>query len=139
MCISATTRRITAVGQGEPAMMPVRSDERSNSPKRGCPSSAMNMVGTPCSAVQRSFATASSTASGSNASPDRTLAAPCVMAARTPSTMPKQWYSGTGMHTLSAAVSRMPSPTKNPLLTMLKCVSAAPFGVPVVPLVNWML
>ena len=53
MCISVTTRRITAIGQGDPAMMPVRSDDRSNSPNRGCSSSAMNMVGTPCSAVQR--------------------------------------------------------------------------------------
>ena len=43
------------------------------------------------------------------------------------------------MQTPSSAVSRMPSPTKKPLLTMLKCVSVAPFGVPVVPLVNWML
>ncbi len=71
-------------------MMPVRSDDRSNSPNLGCSSSAMNMVGTPCSAVQRSAATVSSTASGSNPSPQSTLAAPCVMAASTPSTMPKQ-------------------------------------------------
>ena len=30
--------------------------------------------------------------------------APCVVAARLPSTMPKQWYSGTGMQTRSRSV-----------------------------------
>ena len=29
MCISATTRFITSTGHGEPAMMPVRRDDRS--------------------------------------------------------------------------------------------------------------
>ncbi len=53
--------------------------------------------------------------------------------------MPKQWYSGTGMHRRSAAVSFMHSPMKKPLFKMLRCVSVAPFGNPVVPLVNWML
>ena len=31
------------------------------------------------------------------------------------------------------------SATKKPLLRILWCVSVAPFGSPVVPLVNWML
>ena len=31
--MSSITRRITAIGQGAPAMMPVRSDDRSNSAK----------------------------------------------------------------------------------------------------------
>ena len=30
------TRRITAIGHGDPAIIPVRNDDRSNSPKRGC-------------------------------------------------------------------------------------------------------
>ena len=47
MCISATTRFITSTGQGEPAMMPVRSEDRSYVAKSGRFSSAMNMVGTP--------------------------------------------------------------------------------------------
>lgn len=47
MCISATTRFITSSGQGEPAMMPVRREERSKVAKSGWSSSAMNMVGTP--------------------------------------------------------------------------------------------
>ena len=53
------------MGQGEPAMMPVRNEVRSNSRKRECSSSAMNMVGTPCTAVQRSSAMAWSVASAS--------------------------------------------------------------------------
>jgi len=70
MCISATTRRMTAIGHGDPAMMPVRSDDRSNWLNRGCSNSAMNMVGTPYNAVHRAFATVSSTASGSKPSPE---------------------------------------------------------------------
>jgi hypothetical protein len=53
--------------------------------------------------------------------------------------MPKQWYSGTGMHRRSCSVKRMASAMKRALLTMLWCVSVAPLGLPVVPLVNWML
>ena len=50
----------------------------------------MNMVGTPCSAVQRSSATVSKVANGSNPSPGNTMQAPWVTAARLPNTMPKQ-------------------------------------------------
>ena len=53
--------------------------------------------------------------------------------------MPKQWYSGTGMHSLSCSVSFIASPMKKPLFRMLWWVSVAPFGAPVVPEVNWML
>ena len=53
--------------------------------------------------------------------------------------MPKQWYSGTGMHSRSRSVRRIASPTKKPLFRMLRCVSVAPLGCPVVPEVNWML
>ena len=53
--------------------------------------------------------------------------------------MPKQWYSGTGMHSRSCAEKRMQRATAMALLTMLWCVSVAPLGAPVVPLVNWML
>ena len=51
---------------------------------------AMNMVGTPCSPVQRSASTASSAATGSKPSDGLTIAAPWVTQARLPSTMPKQ-------------------------------------------------
>ena len=47
MPISEPTRRMTSIGHGEPAMIPVRRLERSNSGKRGWSSSAMNIVGTP--------------------------------------------------------------------------------------------
>ena len=47
MCMRSRTCRIVSTGQGEPAMIPVRSDRKSNSANRGRSSSAMNMVGTP--------------------------------------------------------------------------------------------
>ena len=47
MCISATTRFMTSTGQGEPAMMPVRSEPMSKALNSGWSSSAMNIVGTP--------------------------------------------------------------------------------------------
>ena len=47
MPISEPTRRMTSIGHGEPAMIPVRRLDRSNSEKRGWSSSAMNIVGTP--------------------------------------------------------------------------------------------
>ena len=68
MCMSAWTFFITSTGQGEPAMIPVRRLDRSKSPKRGCSSSAMNIVGTPYSEVQRSASTAARVASGSKPS-----------------------------------------------------------------------
>ena len=53
-------------------------------------SSAMNIVGTPCSAVQRSLWTDASTFSGSKSS-TITMVDPCVMTEQTASTHPKQW------------------------------------------------
>ena len=91
MCMRSMTWRMTSTGHGEPAMIPVRSDERSNSSKRGWPSSAMNIVGTPYRAVQRSSATASSVASASKAGAGMTMHAPCEVEPRLPMTMPKQW------------------------------------------------
>jgi len=46
-CIRSMTWRIVSMGHGEPAMIPVRSEVRSNSSNMGWASSAMNMVGTP--------------------------------------------------------------------------------------------
>ena len=51
----------------------------------------MNIVGTPYSDVQRSAATASSVATGSNEGAGMTTQAPCEVAARLAMTMPKQW------------------------------------------------
>ena len=139
MCICCCTRFITSIGHGAPAMMPVRSDVRSNRAKSAWSSSAMNIVGTPCSAVQRSASTAASVARGSKPSPGNTIFAPVAAQASTPSTMPKQWYSGTGMHRASDSENCMQRPVAIALLTMLWCVRVAPLGAPVVPLVNWML
>ncbi len=96
----------------------------------------MNMVGTPCSAVQRSSATVRSVASGSKASPGKTMHAPVAVQASTDITMPKQWYSGTGMHRRSVPCRFIAMATKRALLTTLTWVSVAPLGAPVVPLVN---
>ena len=91
MPMSATTRLITSTGHGEPAMIPVRSEDRSYEPKSARASSAMNIVGTPYSEVQRSSATAASVAAGSKPGAGMTMQAPCEVAARLPITMPKQW------------------------------------------------
>ena len=82
-----------SMGQGEPAMMPVRRLPRSNIGNIGWVSSAMNIVGTPYSAVHRSFWTEARTRSGSKLS-TITAVAPWVTMAMTPSTSPKQWKSG---------------------------------------------
>ena len=57
MFIFVLTCFITSIGQGEPAMIPVRRDLRLYFESSGGSSSAMNMVGTPWTAVQRSFST----------------------------------------------------------------------------------
>ena len=82
---------MTSTGQGEPAMIPVRREVRSYFSKSGCSSSAMNIVGTPYSDVQRSSCTVASTASGSNPASGMTIVAPWVTQPRMPMTMPKQW------------------------------------------------
>ena len=66
--MSSPTRFITSIGHGDPAMIPVRNELRSCPAKLGCPSSAMNIVGTPYRLVQRSSAHARSVASGSKES-----------------------------------------------------------------------
>src|SRR5512145_2320754 len=57
ICMRSRTLRMTSIGHGEPAMMPVRRLERSKRSNSECSSSAMNMVGTPCKPVQRSAST----------------------------------------------------------------------------------
>src|SRR5262245_6232658 len=80
-----------------------------------------------------------SVSAASKPSPGNTIVAPEATQHSTPTTMPKQWYSGTGMHSLSSGDSAIALAQKRALLTMLKCDRVAPFGEPVVPLVNWML
>ena len=95
----------------------------------------MNMVGTPCSAVQRSAEAAVRVVSGSKPSPGNTMPLADATQVSTPSTMPKQWYSGTGMHSRSCSPSRIATAIARALFTTLVWVSVAPFGRPVVPLV----
>jgi hypothetical protein len=67
-CIAVQARFMTSIGQGLPAIMPVRSGPRSNLAKSGWSISAMNIVGTPYTAVHRSSAIALRVASGSKPS-----------------------------------------------------------------------
>ena len=78
----------------------------------------MNIVGTPCSAVQRSRCTDASTFSGSKSS-TITIVEPCVITEQTPSTQPKQWNSGTQISSRSAAVKCIRSPIVSPLFKIL--------------------
>ena len=91
-CISLTARFITSTGHGAPAITPVRSEVRSNSPKRGCSSCAIHIVGTPYTLVHRSSAMASSVARGSKLGAGYTIVAPLVVHPRLPMPIPKQWY-----------------------------------------------
>ena len=91
MCIRERTCTMTSTGHGAPAMIPVRRLERSKRSNAGSSSSAMNIVGTPYSDVQRSASTASRTAPGSNHSLGTTMHAPAAAHARLPPTIPKQW------------------------------------------------
>ena len=55
MFILLTTSRIFAIGQGLPAMIPVRMYEKSVLPKSSCSIIAMNIVGTPWKQVMCSW------------------------------------------------------------------------------------
>ena len=91
MCMSLMQCFITSTGQIEPAMHPVRRDDRSWSAKVGWFCIAMNIVGTPYSAVHLSSATARSVVSGSKPGAGITIVAPWVVQPRLPITIPKQW------------------------------------------------
>ena len=51
MCIFVLTCFIVSIGQGDPAIMPVRSDDKLNVWKSGWFNMSINMVGTPYKAV----------------------------------------------------------------------------------------
>src|SRR5215208_4704192 len=130
--MTSTTFFITSIGQGEPAIMPVRKLLVSYSSKSGCSSSAMNIVGTPSTAVHLSLCTACKTFSASKLSTG-TIVPSWVTVLSVPSTQPKQWKKGTGIHTLSSGPSSMHSPMLKAFFTMFVWVSCTPFGKPVVP------
>ena len=91
MCMSLTQRFITSTGQIEPAMIPVRSVDRSWSANDGWCCIAMNIVGTPYTAVQRSWLIASSVTPGSKPGAGITIVAPWLVQPRLAITIPKQW------------------------------------------------
>ena len=72
-------------------MIPVRSCEKSASANVGSFCMAMNMVGTPYSAVHRSWVTACSVAAGSKPAAGITIVAPWLVQPRLAITIPKQW------------------------------------------------
>ena len=96
MFIFSTTSSIALMGQGEPAMIPVLSDEKSNLGNSLCSSMLMNIVGTPYTEVHFSPSMDAITATGSKDS-TKHMVTPWLMHAITPSTQPKQWNRGTLM------------------------------------------
>ena len=92
MCISPATRFITSIGQGAPAMMPVRSEERSRRAK-----SRMLELGDEHRrhAVERraalGFDRLEHGAGVERLATDRRCVAPRDVQPRLPITMPKQW------------------------------------------------
>ena len=116
--ILSITSRINHSGHNEPAMIPVRKEERSNILNIGWFSSAINIVGTPYNAVHFSLCTEANTTRGSKRS-SNTAQPPLVMMAIIPSTIPKQWKRGTGRQTRSFSVNFILCPMQYPLLVML--------------------
>ena len=110
---------MTLIGQGLPAMMPVRIWEKSVLAKSACSSMAMNIVGTPWKAVICSWLMQSSAACGREMPGSGDMVAPWVMEAVMASTMPKQWNMGTWIIMRSAVERSMQSPMALPLLTTL--------------------
>ena len=106
------------MGQGLPAMMPVRMWEKSVFEKFSCSSMAMNMVGTPWKQVIFSRLMHSSETRGEKAGIGESVT-PCVIAAVMASTIPKQWNIGTWIIMRSAVERSMQSPMVLPLLTTL--------------------
>ena len=94
MCILVTTSCMTLIGQGLPAMMPVRICEKSVWAKSGCSSMAMNIVGTPWKAVI-CFSLMHLRPLRGEKAVIGLIIVPWVMEAVIASTMPKQWNMGT--------------------------------------------
>ena len=109
--IFSDTCFISSTGQSEPAMIPVRRQVRSNISNIGWFNSAINIVGTPYTAVHLSLWMEASTTNGSNFS-TITSVQPWVRQFIVASTTPKQWNSGTHTQSLSSLVKPMFSPVK---------------------------
>ena len=90
MCMSLMHRFMTSTGQIEPAMMPVRNDDRSCEPKVGWFCMAMNIVGTPYTPVHFSSAIVRKVISGSKPGAGITMVVPWLVQPRLPITIPKQ-------------------------------------------------
>ena len=94
---------------------------------------AAYIVGTPCMIVTRSFSMTSMAAAGSNRGMSASDA-PAIVAALRPTTRPKTWKSGRQpMTTSSDVISWITVAERVALRWMLRWVSSAPLGRPVVP------
>lgn len=154
---SASSMFMTAGLTDEPAARPVLTVDIRYRFDLFASTSAMNMVGTPSSAVHFSLCSASRTSGASNWSHGNTMVLPWVKVPRNPITRPKQWKSGGGQQTMSEGVNCIASPTKRPLLIRFLedssapsfrnqghadtdlCESMAALGAPVVPVIVNML
>lgn len=112
---SLSTSLMSCGGTGDPAAMPVLSLASPKFSGFGRRSSARNIVGTPCKAVHRSFATVSRTSCALKASEGIMKQLPCVRQASMPRTRQKIWKIGGGLQRRSSSVSSMLSPIKRPL------------------------
>ena len=111
----------------------MRSDEASMPSELGWLRIAAYIVGTPCMIVTCSFSMTSIAAAGSKRGM-RASEAPAMVAALRPTTRPKTWNSGRQpMMTSSGVICWMTSAERSALRWMLRWVSSAPLGRPVVP------
>jgi hypothetical protein len=106
-------------GTGAPAIIPVLNASQFHPSGLGKLKISSNIVGTPCNAVQFSSEMAFRTALASKVSAGRTIFAPWVRTANTPSTRPKQWNKGGGQHRTSSSVNSKRSPIEVALLMRL--------------------
>ena len=130
-------RRITSTGSAAPPER--RPGGRRSSRCRTRPvssqlSSAWYMVGTPAKKVTCSACISSSTVAASNRG-SSTIVAPAANPAFICTIWPKEWNSGSTSRCTSCGCGPNSRFASSALCTMLLCVSSAPLGCPVVPLV----
>ena len=136
---SLTARFITSTGHGAPAMTPVRSEVRSNSPNRGaraarCTSSARRRCS--CTAPRRWPRVSPAARSSAPGRPSSRRSRAAEVADAHPEAVVQRHRDA---HAVCVRVAEHRTPIAAALFKMLWCVSVAPLGLPVVPLVYWML
>jgi hypothetical protein len=129
----SSKERMTSSGIAEPPEAQVRRLEASMPSELGWLRMAAYIVGTPCMIVTRSFSMTSMAAAGSNRGMSA-RDAPATVAALRPTTSPNTWKSGRQpITTSSGVISWITWAERVALRWMLRWVSSAPLGRPVVP------